>query len=366
MNFECQVEQLLSLLQRVAGAVERKQSLPILSHVFLAAEGGRLNAIASDLELELTAFAEATTQASGKTTVPARKFLDIARVLNKGEVVKFSCEDDKKAKIRCGSSKFNLAALPANEFPVMESQLEELEFNIDAAKLVSLAQSTFFSVAQNDVRYFLNGLLLKVDANQITFVGTDGHRLACAKGSVDSELQERSVILPRKATIEIVRLFGDLDETVTVGLSKNYIRIKSSAFNLCSRLIEGKYPDYKRVIPIRGDNYFSIDKDLLKESLSRVSVLTDDKYRGVRLQLRNGGLNLIVLNPEQETAEEHIEIEYSGSEFDIGFNSSYLLDVLNHIPAGEVQFYLKDSTSSALIISERLPEAEFVVMPMRL
>ena len=367
MYFECEVEALLSLVQHVVGAVERKQTMPILGHVLLAVEHEQLRAVGSDLDLEMTAFIAVNGESRpGATTVSAKKLMDIAKSLPKDHHVSFE-QKDNKLKIKSGSSKFNLSTLPSDEFPRMRSSADQLEFQIESSVFTHLLDACHFAVAQNDVRYFLNGVLIQVEHGQVTVVGTDGHRLAKATTVLDILAEvHRSVILPRKAVLEILRLFGDQDEQVTISLSDSHIRITAAQFEMRSRLIEGKYPDYKRVIPLKGQNIFVIDTVELKEALSRVSILTNDKYKGVRFQLRHGQLKLVVHNPEQEVAEVDLDIDYTGDEFDIGFNASYVQDVLNQVAGGELKFYLSNPLSSALLESSMLEGAEFVIMPMRL
>ena len=367
MNFNGDAETLVSLLQRVLGAVERKQTMPILGHVLLDAKENMLRAVGSDLDLELSAFMQLSdVESAGTTTVSAKKLLDIVKSLPKGNQVNLALKDNK-LRIKSGTSKFNLITLPSDEFPLMRSEIDQIEFNIKASSFVSLLQTCHFAVAQNDVRYFLNGLLIQFDKGVITVVGTDGHRLA--KASIQLEMLSdvaRSVILPRKAVQEIIRLFADKEEEISIALSDSHFRITADSFEMRSRLIEGKYPDYKRVIPVKGNNIFVVDSVELKDALSQVAVLTNDKYKGVRFQLRQGSLNLVVHNPEQEVAEVLLNIDYTGDEFDIGFNATYVQDVLSHVPVGDLKFYLSDPLSSALLESIAVEGAEFVIMPMRL
>ena len=367
MYFECEVEALLSLLQHVVGAVERKQTMPILAHVLLAVEHEQLLAVGSDLDLEMTAFMPVDNHArEGSITVSAKKLIDIAKSLPKDHKIQVE-QKGSKLSVRSGSSKFNLSTLPADEFPRMSSNADQLEFQIQSSMFTSLLNACHFAVAQNDVRYFLNGVLIQVERGHVTVVGTDGHRLAKASTVLDilSDV-ERSVILPRKAVHEVLRLFGDQDEEVTISLSDSHMRITAAHFEMRSRLIEGKYPDYKRVIPVRGNNIFVVDTVELKDALSRVSILTNDKYKGVRFQLRPGQLKLVVHNPEQEVAEVDLDVDYTGDEFDIGFNASYVQDVLNQVAGGELKFYLSNPLSSALLEASTMDGAEFVIMPMRL
>lgn len=367
MKLSIQREALMKPLQMVAGAVERRQTQAILSNVLLVAHSEYLSITATDLEVELVArVALEGDVVAGRTTVPARKFIDICK--NLADNTSLSLEEiDSHVLLRAGRSRFTLSTLPADNFPSIEQGSAELEFSIKEKELRYLIEAAHFSMAQNDVRYYLNGLLFQINAGEIRTVATDGHRLAtCHIDNNHLESNGYQVIVPRKGINELMRLLSDSDDTVTVALDKRHLRITADAFSFMSKLIDGRFPDYERVIPKGGDKFIVIERDILRDALSRVSILSNEKYRAVRFQLRPGILKLVANNPEQEEAEEELEVDYAGTELDIGFNVSYLLDILNNVPAGNVQLTLTDAGSSLLISSHEDANRAYVVMPMRL
>lgn len=365
MDFTVSRETLLKPLQMVAGTVERRQTLPILSNVLLHVENNTLFITGTDLEVELIARIELSrVDTPGETTLPARKFIDICRNLPDQSEISIRCSDGK-ATIKAGRSKFTLATLSADEFPQLTDAPGEHEFNIAQKDLRYLIETTQFSMAQNDVRYYLNGLLLQITPTAIVSVATDGHRLSLAKKSNEHIRAEQGLIIPRKGVLELMRLLEDTDDEVTVSITENHFRVAAKDYTYTSKLIDGRFPDYQRVIPKNCDKVLVIEKEILKNALSRVSILSNEKYRGVRFQLRKGLLFIQANNPEQEVAEEELEVKYNQDDLDIGFNVSYLLDVLNNLPTGEVKLSLMDLKSSLLIESLADPQRLYVVMPMR-
>ena len=364
MKFSVAREALLKPLQAVIGVVERRQTMPILSNVLLVAREGELSVTATDLEVELVAQADVETEAGGEITVSGRKLLDICRALPEGSVVGVSVSGEKMA-VRAGRSRFNLATLPAAEFPVVEDIKAGQSISVNQEILGRLFDKTHFSMAQQDVRYYLNGLLLETGAGQLRAVATDGHRLALCQADVDGEVEEQQVIVPRKGVLELQRLMtGDGDLNIELG--SNHIRIQLDGIRFTSKLIDGRFPEYERVIPKESSNELKADRGAFQGALQRTAILSNEKYRGIRLVIRDSGVNLQAHNPEQEEAEEELEVEYSGEDIEIGFNVNYLLDALGAIDGDEVTLSVQDSNSSCLIRRPGSDDCKFVVMPMRL
>lgn len=364
MEFEVGREAILKPLQMVAGVVERRQTQPILANVLLQANSHLLTVTGTDLEVELLArLTLSQPAATGAITIPAKKFIDICKSLPSESILKLSHQDNQLV-IRSGRSRFTLVTLPAEEFPSLEELPGEFEFSILASDLSYLIENTHFSMAQNDVRYYLNGLYLDIKLGKINAVATDGHRLAMATQANEQVSGDYSVILPRKGIVELLRLLND-NEHINVTLTKNHIRITAESYMFTSKLIDGRFPDYERVIPQQCEKNLIIDRDSFRETLQRVAILSNEKYRGVRLNIQNNLMRLLANNPEQEEAEEEIEIKYDGEAFDVGFNVSYLIDALNHLPTGDVALSLVDAKSSMKIQSLADPNRTFVIMPMR-
>lgn len=366
MKFSLSREALLNPLQLVVGVVERRQTLPILSNVLLRLEGNQLSMTGTDLEVEIKGSTEVVSAAeAGEVTVSARKFLDICRSLPDGAQVDFSSSEGK-AQIVSGRSRFTLATLPANEFPSVDEGEQTVQFNVPGSTIRGLIESTSFAMAQQDVRYYLNGMLWEVTHNQLRVVATDGHRLALCDGFCEVALDTKiSAILPRKGIMELSRLLADDDVRVSIG--SNHIRVTGADYCFTSKLVDGSYPDYDRVVPKGGDRLVVGDREQLKQAFGRTAILSNEKYRGVRIELVNGAMHLVANNPEQEEAQEEVSVAYSGDALEIGFNVSYLLDVLNVLKSKEIRFTLADSNSSALVEdASGESKATYVVMPMRL
>ena len=366
MKFSLSREALLNPLQLVVGVVERRQTLPILSNVLLRLEGNQLSMTGTDLEVEIKGSTEVVSASeAGEITVSARKFLDICRSLPDGAQVDFSSSEGK-AQIVSGRSRFTLATLPANEFPSVDEGEQTAQFSVLGSMIRGLIESTSFAMAQQDVRYYLNGMLWEVTQNQLRVVATDGHRLALCDGPCEVALEDKiSAILPRKGIIELSRLLAD--DEVRVSIGSNHIRVTGADYCFTSKLVDGAYPDYDRVVPKGGDKLVVGDREQLKQAFGRTAILSNEKYRGVRIELVNGAMHLVANNPEQEEAQEEVGVAYSGDSLEIGFNVSYLLDVLNVLKCSEIRFTLADSNSSALVEdASGQSKATYVVMPMRL
>lgn len=367
MHFNIDREKLLKPLQQVAGVVERRQTLPVLSNVLMIVEGDSLSLTGTDMEVELVARIplEASFD-NAEITVPAKKLLDICKSLPDETQIEFTT-DDQKLILKCGRSRFSLATLPSNEFPNLEDSTGDVSFSINQDYLKSVIDRTGFAMAQQDVRFYLNGMLFEVSTNLLRAVATDGHRLALCNAEIQCEVDSVvQAIVPRKGVLELSKLFSDMDSDVAVTLSGNHLKVESSDLRFTSKLVDGKFPDYMRVLPKNSDKTVLSDKSEMKQCFSRVSILSNEKYRGVRLRFVDGNLTTVANNPEQEEAEESINIDYSGAELEIGFNVNYLLDVLNVIRSDTVKFQLADSNSSALVTDSEDESASYVVMPMRL
>jgi len=367
MKFKISRESLLKPLQVVSGVVEKRQTLPILSNVLINTESDRLTMTGTDLEVELTASTPLEgANESGEITIPARKFMDICKSLPDGAELDISV-DDQRALIRSGKSRFTLATLSSNDFPATEKVTGAREYTVSQAVLKRLIDQTHFCMANQDVRYYLNGLLFELRQDAIRAVATDGHRLALCEA--ESEIipgDINQIILPRKGVMELSRLLSDSDDGCKIELNSNFIRIDLGEIVFTSKLIDGRFPDYDRVIPKGGDKIVTADREVLRQGLLRASILSNEKYRGIRMNFSNNMLRATVNNPEQEEAEEELDVNYNGDEIEIGFNVSYLVDALNAIKQDQVELILIDANSSCLIHGQGDDSCRYVVMPMRL
>jgi len=358
-------EALLKPLQAVIGVVERRQTMPILANVLLVAKDGKVAVTATDLEVELVASADVEVETAGEVTVPARKLLDICRALPEDASISISLSGEK-LMVKSGRSKFSLTTLPAAEFPSVEDIDAGQSVEISQALLGKLLDKTHFAMAQQDVRYYLNGLLLETGKKHLRAVATDGHRLSLCQVELDTKkLSEQQVIVPRKGVLELQRLMsgeGDL----TLELGTNHLRIHLDGSRFTSKLIDGRFPEYERVIPKETSNQLTADREVLKGALQRTAILSNEKYRGIRLVIKADGIILQAHNPEQEEAEEELEVAYSGDDIEIGFNVNYLLDALGAVESDEVTLSVVDGNSSCLVREPGNDDCKYVVMPMRL
>jgi DNA polymerase-3 subunit beta len=365
MKLTAEREKLLAPLQAVIGVVERRQTMPVLANVLLGVADGKLSIAATDLEVELVAATEVTVQQPGDITVPGRKFLDILRALPEKSSVSMSTEGEKVV-IRAARSRFTLSTLPAAEFPVIDDINALQTVQIPRKELARLLEKTHFSMAQQDVRYYLNGMLLEIDGAMLRAVATDGHRLALCEAALETKAKtSQQVIVPRKGVLELQRVLND-EGTAAVAIGTNHVRAQIGDVRFTSKLIDGRFPEYSRVIPAAPSAAIRADRDVLRQALQRTAILSNEKYRGIRINVRNNAITVQAHNPEQEEAEEEIEVSYSGDELEVGFNVNYLLDALSAIDGQEVELGLTDSNSSCLIRSPGNSTARYVVMPMRL
>ncbi len=358
---------LLAPLQSVSGIVERRHTLPILSNVLLEKKGDRLTLLATDIEIQITTSTEgATGDGDGAVTVGARKLQEILRSLSDNSEVSLVLED-KRLQVRSGKSRFSLQTLPANDFPRMTiSEGDTRQFSISQKAFRQLIAKTQYGMAAQDVRYYLNGLLLLVEGKELRAVATDGHRLAFASVEIEADLPRQEMILPRKTVLELNRLLVDTDDALNITLAPNQIRFAFGSVVLVSKLIDGKFPDYERVVPATLKNHMTVARQTLMQAMQRAAILTNEKFRGVRVVLSENSLKLIAANAEQEEAQEEIEVNYSGDPIDVGFNVGYLLDVLNNVHTEEIQWSFNDANSSALITLPGNARFKYVVMPMRI
>ena len=357
-------EELLAPLQSVIGVVERRQTMPVLANVLLSARDKRLGMTGTDLEVELAATSAVQVEAAGDVTLPGRKFLDILRALPAGVEVILTTEGEK-ATVRAGRSRFTLATLPASEFPVLEEIHAQQTLTLGQGEFHRLIDKTHFSMAQQDVRYYLNGLLLETQERTLRAVATDGHRLALCEMTLREAARGGQVIVPRKAILELQRILG-MDGDIELAIGTNHVRAQIGDIRFTSKLIDGRFPEYGRVIPDSPRNVAQADRELLRQALQRTAILSNEKYRGIRVGIKSNVLTLQTHNPEHEEAEDQIEIDYTGEEIEIGFNVNYLLDALSAIETDRVELGFTDANSSCLIRAPGLGGARYVVMPMRL
>jgi DNA polymerase-3 subunit beta len=362
-----QRDTLLAPLQSVSGIVERRHTLPILSNVLLEKKGDRLTLLATDIEIQITTSTDgAGGDGDGAVTVGARKLQEILRSLPDTTEVSLVLED-KRLLVRGGKSRFSLQTLPADDFPRMTvNEGETKQFSMSQKAFRQLISKTQYSMAAQDVRYYLNGLLLLVEGKELRAVATDGHRLAYASVEIDTDLPRQEMILPRKTVLELNRLLVDTDDALNITLTPNQVRFSFGSVVLVSKLIDGKFPDYERVVPATLKNHMKVGRQTLMQAMQRAAILTNEKFRGVRVVLGENSLKLIAANAEQEEAVEEIEVDYTGDVIDVGFNVGYLLDVLNNIHTEEIQWSFNDANSSALITVPGNDRFKYVVMPMRI
>ncbi len=359
-------ESLLKPLQAVIGVVERRQTMPILANVLVQAKDGRLSVTASDLEVELVAETMVDeVKAPGEITIPARKFLDICRALPEKATVNIQLDGDR-ITVKSGRSRFVLSTLPANDFPIIDDINANREISIEQSHFRRLLDKTHFSMAQQDVRYYLNGLLIETGEGRVRAVATDGHRLALCEMDVDDQsAATQQVIMPRKGVLELQKLLTD-EGDVLLSIGTNHARAVVGDIRFTSKLIDGRFPDYDRVIPKPEGNVLMVGRDYLRGALQRAAILSNEKYRGVRLDLAAKSLKIQANNPDQEEAQDELEVDYSGDSMEIGFNVNYLLDALAAVDTEEVELGFVDSNSSCVIKCPGAVDSKFVVMPMRL
>ena len=360
-------DKVLAVLQSVAGIVERRHTLPILANVMLRKSGNALQFTTSDLEIQIRTTAElGGDEADFATTVNARKLIDILRSMPSDQTVSLESSQDKLL-LKGGKSRFTLQTLAAEDFPlVQEAASFGPTFSVPQKTLKSLLGQVAFAMAVQDIRYYLNGILFVAEGQQLSLVATDGHRLAFASATLDVEVPKQEVILPRKTVIELQRLLSDADGAIEMCFANNQAKFSFGAMEFVTKLVEGKFPDYNRVIPKNHHNSITLGRAPLLASLQRTAIMTSDKFKGVRLNVEPGTLRVASNNAEQEEAVDELDIDYSGDAIEIGFNVTYLIDALASMPQDMVKIDLQDGNSSALMTIPGNDSFKYVVMPMRI
>lgn len=360
-------DQLLGPLSAVCGIIERRHTLPILSNVLIERRGSELSFLATDIEIQITARTELEGAGEARAvTVGARKLVDILRALPDDAEVTLQLQD-KRMQVRAGTSRFALQTLPADDFPRLASPAGgSARFALPQKALRKLLGLVQYAMAQQDIRYYLNGLLVMVEERQLRLVATDGHRLATAALALEAPLPRQEVIVPRKTVLELAKLLGDVDGEVAVDISASQAAFSFGGVELVSKLVDGRFPDFTRVIPSGHPNKLSLERETLRQALQRAAILSNEKFRGVRWVLSTDSLKIVSSNAEQEEAEENLAVAYRGDALDIGFNVNYLLDVLNNVAAAQVECSFGDASSSALLCFPAEAEFKYVVMPMRI
>lgn len=366
--FQVSRDALLKPLQAVSGIVEKRHTLPILSNVLIRRKNQNLAFVATDLEIQVSTTCE-EAEAGGQEvafTVSARKLQDILRSLPDGSEVTLDLQNNR-LQVRAGKSRFNLQTLPANDFPTLaEPGAPVASMRLEQGRLRELISLVQYSMAQQDIRYYLNGLLLVLDEGKVRLVATDGHRLSYTADEVSEQPQKAEVILPRKAVLELAKLLEAGDQPVEVEIYSAQARFRFGNVELVTKLIDGKFPDYTRVIPVNYQKHIALDRMVLLQALQRAAILSNEKFRGVRWMLTANSLRISCTNNEQEEAQEELEVEYGGEALDVGFNITYLLDVLNNVHDARVECAFGDANSSMLLTVPQRSEFKYVVMPMRI
>ena len=360
-------DDILTPLSAVSGIIERRHTLPILSNVLIEQAGQNLSFLATDIEIQITARTALPAGSEAKAiTVGARKLVDILRALPDGADLTLQ-QQEKRLLVKAGKSRFTLQTLPAEDFPRLAKPAgEAARFALSQKALRRLLGLVQYAMAQQDIRYYLNGLLMVVEDDQLKLVATDGHRLAYAATALRGGLPRQEVIVPRKTVIELSKLLADNDDELNVEVSATQAAFRFGTIELVSKLIDGKFPDYTRVIPAGHKNKLQVGRETLRQALLRAAILSNEKFRGVRWVLSDGSLKIVSSNAEQEEAHEEVEIKYSGDGLDIGFNVNYLLDVLNNVSGENIECAFGDASSSALISYPTEKDFRYVVMPMRI
>jgi DNA polymerase-3 subunit beta len=366
MKFTINRQLLIKPLQQVSGALGGRPALPILGNILLKIENGMLSMTATDLEVELISQVQLEGDFEpGSITVPSRKFLDICRGLPDSAQITIAL-DAERLIIRSGRSRFSLATLPAIDFPNIEDWQSEVEVTLSQQELKSLIEKTQFSMATQDVRYYLNGMLFEIDGNTLRSVATDGHRMAVSETELLDSFAQQQIIVPRKGVLELMKILDEPEQSVTLLIGSSNVRASVNNFVFTSKLVDGRFPDYRRVMPQHTTKTVIVNCEELRQAFSRAAILSNEKFRGVRVSLSNAVMQITANNPEQEEAQEVVDVEYEGDELEIGFNVSYVLDVLNAVRCEKVCLSMSDANASALIENAEDSSAQYVVMPIRL
>lgn len=366
MKFNIQIKKLLPLLQTVCAVVDKKPGTTILNNLLLVVKENEITFTSSDTEMEIMATIDHTSETTGETTIPAKKLLDICNAFDHTSTINFNLQDNQ-ILLTSGRSKFNLMTLPAADFPKTETLENSTNITINAKNMSALIEDTQFSMALNDVRYFLNGLFLEIDKDCIRAVATDGHRLAIKEIKENFDINDlQEIIIPKKGVHELARLLKEEDGDINVNIDKSLIRISKDNIQITIKQIDGQYPDYRKVIPEGGKAVINADTETLRKVLARTSILSNEQNKGVRLSLKSGLLRVSAKNAENEEAQEEMEVDYVGEEFEIGFNAAYLKQAIEKIKTEHTILDVRDAESSCLILPDEDNSCKYVVMPMRL
>jgi len=360
-------EKVLSALQSVAGIVERRHTLPILANVMIRKTGSQIQLTTSDLEIQIRTSAVLDGDVGNfTTTVGARKLIDILRTMPSDQTVSLESSQNKLI-LKGGKSRFTLQSLVAEDFPlVQEAANFGPVFSVPQKTLKALLSQVSFAMAVHDIRYYLNGILFVAEGKQLSLVATDGHRLAFSSATLDVEVPRQEVILPRKTVLEMQRLLSDKEGAIEMQFAGNQAKFSFEGMEFVTKLVEGKFPDYNRVIPKNHKNIITLGRTTLLASLQRTAILTSEKFKGVRLNIEPGTLRVASNNAEQEEAVDELDIDYAGDAIEIGFNVTYLIDALTNMEQDMVKMELADSNSSALLTIPDDAAFKYVVMPMRI
>ena len=360
-------EKFLGALQAVSGIVERRHTLPILANVLVRKTGAQVQLTTSDLEIQVRTMAELGGDGSNfSTTVGARKLIDILRSMPADQTVTLSATQSKLT-LAGGKSRFTLQTMPADDFPLVQESADfGPAFSVPQKALKNLIAQVHFAMAVHDIRYYLNGILFVAEGKSLTLVATDGHRLALAQATLETDIPKQEVILPRKTVLELQRLLRDDDSSIEMRFAPNQAKFSFAGMEFVTKLVEGKFPDYNRVIPKNHKNKVTLGRGPLLQSLQRAAILTSEKFKGVRVNIEPGTLRIASSNAEQEEAMEELEIDYGGDTIEIGFNVTYLIDALSNMGQEMVTMELQDTNSSALITVPDQAGFKYVVMPMRI
>ncbi|MDN3608623.1 DNA polymerase III subunit beta [Vibrio ostreicida] len=366
MKFSIDRSHLLKPLQQVSGALGGRPALPILGNLLLKVGDNVLSMTATDLEVELISRValEGDCEA-GAVTVPSRKFLDICRGLPENAVITFILEGDR-VQVSSGRSRFSLSTLPANDFPNIEDWQSEVEVSMTQGELRGLIEKTQFSMANQDVRYYLNGMLFEIEETTLRSVATDGHRMAVSQVPLGADFAQQQIIVPRKGVLELVKLLDAPEQPLTLQIGSSNLRVEVNNFIFTSKLVDGRFPDYRRVMPQTTTKTLEAECDELRQAFSRAAILSNEKFRGVRVNLSGSEMRITANNPEQEEAEEMLDVNFEGDDIEIGFNVSYVIDVLNTLRCEKVRVSMSDANASAMIENFDDDSAMYVVMPIRL
>ena len=357
---------LLKPLQAVTGIVERRHTLPILSNVLLENTRGQTNFLATDLEIQINTVGPQSEAEDFRITTNAKKLQDILRALPEGSLVALDWAQNRLT-LKAGKSRFNLQTLPAEDFPLMSvGEDVSAAFSLPQEAFKNMLSQVQYSMAVQDIRYYLNGLLMQAEGDQLRLVATDGHRLAYSSTTIDADLPKSEIILPRKTVLELFKLLNQPNEPITIELLNNQVRFRCNDTVIVSKIVDGKFPDFNRVIPLDNDKIFLVGRTQLLGALERAAILANEKFRGVRLQLNPGVMRVLCSNNEQEEAQEGLEIAYQGNELEVGFNISYLMDVLRNVHADDLQLAFGDANRSTLFTIPDNPNFKYLVMPMRI